>query len=207
MLSQGVYFRAGIWIALAVVSMIYCLCSLERDTEFAFGISSRDSYIDERQIQMLKLDEITPVQRESLEKLHEKSDFDENFGKYPTEILAAMEGTYFTGLNLGLEKSTGQKFITEVILNTDNSRVFLPGIVYVDDRRAQGINTLSDSYTNDHARLSDVEENVQSPCAAANYALSRLQPEDLSSQLPTLSASDTDQQVDRASRRLKSKQG
>ena len=100
MLSQSVYFRAGIWIALAVVSMIYCLCSLERDTELPFGMSSRDSYIDERQIQMLKLDETTSVQRESLEKLQEKSDFGENFGKYPTEILAAMEGTYFTGLNL-----------------------------------------------------------------------------------------------------------
>ena len=169
-------------------------------------MSSRDSYFDERQIQMLQLDEALPVQRESLEKLQEKSDFEDNFGKYPTEILAAIEGTYFTGLNLGLGKSTGEKFVTEVILNTDNSRVFLPGVVYVDDRAAKDKNTGSERDTNNEARLSDVEETVQRPCAAANYALSRLQPEDLSSQIPTLSASDTDEQFDRTSRRLESKQ-
>ena len=132
MAPLSVYFYGGIWVVLAFVSMAYLVSNLEyeRDVDFTnYYLSSQN----QRQINHNQgaQGNTARMTKEKLGNLPEQPDY---FSQYPSEILAAIEGTYLSRQKAHPKRESQQKFSTEVILSSDQLREILPGIVFIDDK-------------------------------------------------------------------------
>jgi hypothetical protein len=132
MAPLSVYFYGGIWVILAFVSMAFLVSNLEYEREMDFTnyyLSSESQW---------QISHNTGAQgntarmtKEKLGNLPEQPDY---FSQYPSEIMAAIEGTYLSRPKAHPERQSQQNSITEVILSSDQSREILPGIVFIDDK-------------------------------------------------------------------------
>lgn len=130
MAPLSVYFYGGIWVVLAFVSMAYLVSNLEyeRDVDFT------NYYLSSQNQQQISHNpgaqgNTARMAKKKLGHLPEQPDY---FSQYPSEILAAIEGTYLSRQHP--ERESQQNFVTEVILSSDQLRDILPGIVFIDDK-------------------------------------------------------------------------
>ena len=132
MAPLSVYFYGGIWVVLAFVSMAYLVSNLEyeKEADFTNYYLSSEKH---RQINYNPLAQghVMRMTNEKLGRLQEQPDY---FSQYPSDVLAAIEGTYHSDQDAHAARQSQQKFITEVILSYDQSREILPGVVFIDDK-------------------------------------------------------------------------
>lgn len=176
MAPLSVYFYGGIWVVLAFVSMAYLVSNLEYEREMDFTNYYLSSG-NQRQISHNPgaQGNTARMTKEKLGNLPEQPDY---FSQYPSEILAAIEGTYLSRQKAHPDRESQQTFVTEVILSSDQSREILPGIVFIDDKDKNIIATSK-------------EKGTQSTCSVASHLHSNVLIKDLPPELIRIRSSDS----------------
>lgn len=119
----------------------------------------------------------------SIEPAVETTTPDDYFNMYPNEILIALEGSYqSTSRNFD---ETNDQHIAEIVSNNDATRIYLPGIAYIDDGRITGMKQQSASKSVTSQQLDSL-----SPTKMSRNQLSHLKLESLPKGFTVLASSD-----------------
>ena len=114
---------------------------------------------------------------------------DHYFEMYPVEILGAMVGTYSSGYNSS-DEMIDKARVLQIVSNDDvASRIFLPGIAYIDDGKMSSMTQLSSSSPVANTRLLDPLSQL------SNNQLSHLKLDTLPKEFTVVTASDPRVQI------------
>lgn len=177
------YFNTGIGVVLVLVSMACFVFTIKSDTDFQPG---RSLFLAGQRV--ANRNSAREVTVEVAAKISNVSMLAPNyFTQYQMEVQAAIEGAYLSDHgNLSNMKSTVRHF-TEIVLNHDNSRQFLNGLVFIDDTVQSTTHLLRRNNVTLDPHLMTYDHSTYD---TEFRPLSNLSMSDLPEGLPTFSVSD-----------------
>ena len=193
MAPLSVYFNTGIWIVLSFISIGFLGCNLQHGANMKLAdslIPSPSAYLEDRELSNVQ-QKVTAASNRELSKGKVEPDY---FQLYRNEVLAAMEGAYSTGFsqnfNAQFDENMQEPHATEIILNSEKSRSYLPGIIYLYDNDETDANKSKDLAAAGELNLAIEKQTLLPSKKIARLQLTNLQIKDLPSELPALFPSD-----------------
>ena len=192
MLPSSSGTHAGIWIVLICASLAICVFTLKRQADVSSPISSTLTILNEFEgvpnlLQPLSVKNVNPI---SVGKsgIDVSTSPDHYFEMYPREVLSAMEGTYSSYFNTS--QTAGEGHTIEIVSNTDGTRIFLPGIAYIEDGKPNSITPISKSKSQKSPSPKASTQLLDSSSQISNKQLSHLKLDSLPKGFAVLTSSD-----------------